>query len=186
MVYNNPFKNSFYDPWYRIDLHIVYFFRCISQMAHRARYGWAACDVWNMDSYLLEILPSMLEYLAENHTGFPSSAMDAEDITLKESHIEYPLDEQADNEWKNILLKMATCFTNAQSFTDTPFTEESTVLLENFITSSLDNSSNWDKNKIKELQDKLTELALKEQEYQTKNLHEGCRMLEKYFHCLWD
>lgn len=37
----------------------------------RAKRGWADSDTWNMDMYLLEILPQMLHHLAEHAHGHP-------------------------------------------------------------------------------------------------------------------
>ena len=38
---------------------------------HRMRYGWAWGDVWNMDMYLGELVPSMLRELATGSWGTP-------------------------------------------------------------------------------------------------------------------
>lgn len=45
----------------------------------RATRGWADRDTWNLDSYLLDILPEMIDYLREHthsypgeHQGFPT------------------------------------------------------------------------------------------------------------------
>lgn len=37
----------------------------------RATRGWADRDTWNLDSYLLEILPEMIDHLRENAHGWP-------------------------------------------------------------------------------------------------------------------
>lgn len=37
----------------------------------RAQYGWAPRDVWSLGDWLLDILPQMLEYLADNGAGYP-------------------------------------------------------------------------------------------------------------------
>lgn len=37
----------------------------------RATRGWADRDTWNLDSYLLDILPEMISHLGENTHGFP-------------------------------------------------------------------------------------------------------------------
>ena len=37
----------------------------------RATRGWANRDTWNLDGYLLEILPEMIDYLAEHAHGYP-------------------------------------------------------------------------------------------------------------------
>lgn len=38
---------------------------------HRARYGWTYSDVWNFNSWFLEIIPDMLDYLSEHGCGYP-------------------------------------------------------------------------------------------------------------------
>ena len=37
----------------------------------RATRGWADRDTWNLDSYLLEILPEMIDYLREHTHSYP-------------------------------------------------------------------------------------------------------------------
>lgn len=37
----------------------------------RVTRGWADRDTWSLDNYLLEILPEMIEYLAEHTHGYP-------------------------------------------------------------------------------------------------------------------
>ena len=41
---------------------------------HRMRYGWAWGDVWNMDTYLGQLVPSMLRELATGSCGTPYDA----------------------------------------------------------------------------------------------------------------
>lgn len=38
------------------------------QRAHR---GWADCDVWGIDEFLMNILPEMMEKLAEDGCSYP-------------------------------------------------------------------------------------------------------------------
>lgn len=47
------------------------FYRKPVNALHRARYGWAPMDVWNMDAYLTDIVPPMLRHLAHNSVGCP-------------------------------------------------------------------------------------------------------------------
>lgn len=39
---------------------------------HRARYGFAYIDVWNMCDYIPELMGNMCEYLAEYHSAYPN------------------------------------------------------------------------------------------------------------------
>ena len=43
----------------------------IRDVIHRARYGWTYSDVWNFNSWFLEIIPDMLDYLSEHGYGYP-------------------------------------------------------------------------------------------------------------------
>lgn len=43
----------------------------VRDVIHRARYGWTYSDVWNFNSWFLEIMPDMLEYLAAHGCGYP-------------------------------------------------------------------------------------------------------------------
>lgn len=38
---------------------------------HRMKYGWAWVDLWNMDTYLGQLIPSMLRELAARSCGTP-------------------------------------------------------------------------------------------------------------------
>ena len=40
---------------------------------HRGRHGFAYVDVWNMDEYLLMLIPDMLRFLAKNSHGYPGA-----------------------------------------------------------------------------------------------------------------
>jgi len=52
---------------------------------HRMRYGWAWVDLWNMDMYLCELVPSMLRELADRACGYPES----EECPNMETYREY-------------------------------------------------------------------------------------------------
>ena len=38
----------------------------------RGKRGWADQDCWNIDLFLMEVLPPMLKHLAKNHCGCPT------------------------------------------------------------------------------------------------------------------
>lgn len=40
---------------------------------YRIRFGFCPTDVWNLDNWLLEILPPMLRYLRNKGIGFPGN-----------------------------------------------------------------------------------------------------------------
>jgi hypothetical protein len=37
----------------------------------RARRGWADCDTWNLDGYVIHVIAPMLAYLAEHNHAYP-------------------------------------------------------------------------------------------------------------------
>ena len=49
-------------------------FGCARDAWHRARYGWAYGDVWNFNTWFLEVIPDMLDYLAANGYGYPGDS----------------------------------------------------------------------------------------------------------------
>lgn len=51
---------------------IKHFSRCIKWSKQRIFRGYADCDVWNMFSYVEELMPAMLQYLKDNRMGSPS------------------------------------------------------------------------------------------------------------------
>lgn len=46
-------------------------YRRILQWKHRADYGWAPRDTWNLDWYLAGVLGQSLQHMAETTTGYP-------------------------------------------------------------------------------------------------------------------
>lgn len=48
------------------------FWRDCYTLYHRARYGWAPRDVWNLDNYLDKVLAETLRHLADTTHGTPS------------------------------------------------------------------------------------------------------------------
>ena len=71
---------------------------------HRGRYGFAYCDVWCMDEYLLNLIPLMLRYLGEHSHGYPG----VEPYETYEKYQQWLFDLaekfeqcQDDGEWRN-------------------------------------------------------------------------------------
>lgn len=68
-LYAFSFKKSYY---LRHPLVFARELKTLVQNAwHRMRYGYAWVDLWNMDTYLGELVPSMLRELAERSCGTP-------------------------------------------------------------------------------------------------------------------
>ena len=67
------FKLSYRKKYY--FLHPIQFikeiFGMIRDMFHRAKYGWAYSDVWNLNDWLIGILPPMLRHMADYGCAYP-------------------------------------------------------------------------------------------------------------------
>jgi hypothetical protein len=95
----NIFKSIPYYNWNtpkNICSNIGLFFRRFKWAYQRATRGYADCDIWNMDQWLLELLPAALNHLADHHYGFPGDE-------------EFPTDEA----WVNYLKEIAQLFYQA-------------------------------------------------------------------------
>lgn len=57
----------------------------IEEKRHRAKYGWARSDVWDMDMYLGRIVPEMLRELAANCSAYPGNG----EFPTMESYVGY-------------------------------------------------------------------------------------------------
>ena len=65
------YKKSYYltHPWkFFRDLKVLW-----TNAWHRMKYGYAWVDLWNMDSYLGQLVPAMLKELAKRSSGYPAS-----------------------------------------------------------------------------------------------------------------
>ena len=95
---NNIFK-QYYSPWrYPSNWikNIRLFFRRYKWAYQRAKRGFADCDAWNMDGWILNLFHDSLSYLADNHYGYPGND-------------EYPTDEA----WTAQLKELAQLFYQA-------------------------------------------------------------------------
>jgi hypothetical protein len=98
-MYNNVFK-QLYSPWrYPSNWigNIRLFFRRYKWAYQRAKRGYADCDIWDMDSWLLTLFHDSLNHLADNHCGWPGNE-------------DFPEDE----DWTKYLKEMAQLFYQAQ------------------------------------------------------------------------
>lgn len=96
-LFHLPFRARYF--WKNIP----YLWLGIKSFYLRGKNGWSPYDTWNMDNYLLKILPEMLRYLAENTHSYP---------VLTEPMTKESLDKDAEK-WKKILIYMAKCFEEA-------------------------------------------------------------------------
>lgn len=135
----------------------------------RATRGWADRDTWNLDSYLLEILPEMIDYLRINTHGYPGygefDTPEKWDKFLKEEII-IPLqnarEEQTTqiNEYEEELYSYPIIF----------------VKQENGFTST----------EPKELRKKWREREKEINEWRQKELERAFAAMAKHFYSLWD
>lgn len=126
------FKNLFYNPIRAIkDLS-----RDMKNFIHRGRYGWADLDWFNLDDYLMNIIPDMLEELAERGCGYSESFIDANGDRV---------DNRTPEDWKNYLLEIAQHFRNA---------DENQTPIENSIS---DDKDAWFKQEREILEWRLSE-----------------------------
>ena len=72
-------KNVFH-LFYRPRYYLCHPLRFLSEVSsniraawHRATRGWANTDVWNFNAWFLEVVPDMLDHLAENGYGYPGN-----------------------------------------------------------------------------------------------------------------
>lgn len=68
-VFNWSYSTRYYltHPWKWINE----LFSNIRAAYRRVRYGWCYTDVWNLGYWLLEVLPPMINHLAEHGCGYP-------------------------------------------------------------------------------------------------------------------
>ena len=70
-VFNNPYYRWRYpDCWLK---NARMFFRSFKYAYQRITRGWANCDTWDLDSYYSKIFNGTLNYLADNHWGYPGN-----------------------------------------------------------------------------------------------------------------
>ncbi len=139
----------------------------------RAQRGWSVRDTWAVDSWFLTVVPQMLEYLKEHHTGFPNEVQreyleahrDELGMTYEE-FCNYPADENSegyklrekiddicDRRWEEILGRMIFLFREAN---------RETCTAQNLCAQE----DRWD--------------------YQDRCKTEALDLFNKWFWCLWD
>lgn len=169
-------------------------FRNIKYAYQRITRGWCDQDIWNMNIYLSELLPSMLEDLAKNHYGHPSTEEFYDEQAKQEGF------EDGHDKWTKTLEEMAYHFKNCNE--DSPYNraqKKSEYLFEQMC----DNEDNtWFDElpdgcfemkttyKDEKLQERLNEQWRKEieksGEFINSEKDKACDMLKKYFFNLWD
>lgn len=82
---------------------IPYLWLGIKSFYLRGKNGWSPYDTWNMDCYLLTVLPEMLRHLGTYTVGFPAPINIMDDKSY---------DERV-KDWQKKLLYIADCFDEA-------------------------------------------------------------------------
>lgn len=70
-LFGLSYRSSYY--WTHPHLFFKDVWRNLKNMRMRVRRGWCWQDLWNMNDWLLEILPDMLRALADRSVGYPGS-----------------------------------------------------------------------------------------------------------------
>lgn len=163
-VFNNPYyKWRYPDCWIK---NIRMFFRSFKWAYQRATKGFANCDTYDLDSYYLDIFTGTLNYLADNHWGYPGND-------------KFPDDES----WTKYLKDMAQKFYNANETNNafpTPEADKWWKWIEEHPKENLIDKN--DNPYGKSMFDEANELDRK----RDAELHEGIKMLDEVYWSLWD
>lgn len=166
-------------------------FRWLKHAYQRVRYGFSYRDVWNIDFWFLEVVPNMLEELANTTISYPyDSKVYEENPKMSQEKIE----EIMFNNWKDKIRKIAEYLREANE----PQKE---------INQYWDEYCNFEKKhdifmlNIDDIKNKLTKEELQEYErlrekwfkrsmeiekYKQECLNKGLEMFSENFTNLWD
>jgi hypothetical protein len=159
-VFNNPYYRWWYpNCWLK---NIKMFIRSIKYAYQRITRGWANCDTWDLDDYYEHIIADTLNYLADNHMGYPGNN-------------EFPDDEI----WTKYLKDMAQKFYNGNEANDVYPTPEGNKWWK-WIEDHPDEYSNNPYSKS--MSDEEYANAIKREE----DIKEGLKMLIPVWKNLWD
>lgn len=160
-VFNNPYYRWRYpDCWIK---NARMFFKSFKYAYQRITKGYANCDTFDLDSYYLDIFSGTLNYLADNHCGYPGND-------------EFPTDES----WTIYLKELAYKFYLANESNEAYSTPEA------------DKWWGWnEKHPNDKISNNpyIEAMHKEEQENSAKreaNLREGLKMLEACWKDLWD
>lgn len=160
----------------------IFFFRLynpIKYFIQKGKRGYSDFDLMDIDHYLLDLIPNMLEDFKNKKNGYPAN-----------------LNEE---EWEDILNNMITYFKNANPSManfENPYFDE---YYEKIVSPWHDNLMKDIKNnkgksfvinmdipeKYQDLKNNFKEKEDEEEKYRQDNLKKGFEMLLKYFHYLW-
>ena len=147
------------------------FFRRFKWAWQRATRGFADCDIWDLDSSLLNYLSGTLKYLAENHWGWPGDKR-------------FPRDE----DWTEFLQDMSQKFYQANEsneFYPTPKADEWWDCLTKRFKESSPKDYNEDEQLI-ELKDLMLEEDRENSLKRERDFAEAWSAIGEAFWNLWD
>lgn len=107
----HSWKMSDYDRWswmwWKDVCHflMIGWYRRVQQWKHRADYGWAPRDTWNLDWYLAGVLGQSLNHMAQTVTSYPSE--------FENEFVNIPEDRRGDlalEEWRIQLYQWSEAF----------------------------------------------------------------------------
>lgn len=167
-------------------------FRDLKCCVERVKKGYCFRDIWNIDSWFLEIIPDMLDELKTSTDSYPArfSSNDRNDDSGAEK-------------WHAILTEMAFLFREANPETcqkKNPYEEEYVAILQKFI-ERFGFNGKWVKNKdgkrvfihnlgdipkYKELDENFHRAEKELCEYRADCQKKAFAMFAEYFDCLWD
>jgi len=190
----------------RIIAMIKHFGRCLKWSRQRVVRGYADCDVWNMFSYLQELMPDMLRHLKDNRHGSPGYL--GENYTNEDGIL---VNDTCHAEWDKILDRMIFLWRETDEETcskKNPYEDEYMKAFSEFdekygfLGEKLQTKAELEENKkrggggtihfmdeipeYKEIYEKHREEDEKLEKYREECKDEAIDMLKEYFFSLWD
>jgi len=157
-------------PWRLRNIwkNIKYYPRAVKWSVQRIKRGWADCDVWDFDHYLLSVIHGGLEHLADNHMGWPGEFSG------------FPTDE----DWTAYLKDMADLFYKAEENNDDAYPHPGYDRWAAWLDEhpSTDPITGWDNPYSQEMVDEDADLSLKRQ----ADFEKAWDMMGRVFFSLWD
>lgn len=171
---------------------IEWYFRCIKWSFQRIKWGFCDRDLWNIDSYLQELIPNMLQKYKDTRSASPISLSDNYG-----NEDEIPNDTCHKN-WDEILTKMIFLWRESSEVTCSFKNEFEDAHMKDYE----EYCNKYDSQEVRksgayvpsmseldEYKELTTKYEAREQEiynYRVKCLEEAMDMLKKYYFYLWD
>ena len=142
------------------------FFRDLKFCYQRITRGWCESDTWNMDTWFLEVIPPMLNYLRKNTHGHPC--------------------EISEFEWDNILCNMEYLFKEADENQCGWYNQYKKEFDEISFRDRESFKDNLHSPKYRSITRKYLENEKRKSEYMKKCKDEAFELFSKWFYDLWD